>query len=109
MIREQEKDIEAYLVRKIRQAGGLAWKFVSPGTRGVPDRWCILNGCQFFVELKRPDAKRRRDEKLQEYRAKQLSEQGCRVYKISTKEGVDLLIKWAVIGRLPDPERTVRL
>lgn len=106
---EMEKDIEAYLVRKIREAGGLAWKFVSPGTRGVPDRFCVLAGHQFFVELKRPDAKRRKDEKLQEHRAKQLIEQGCSVYKIGTKAGVDLLLRWVQAGHLPKAERLAGL
>lgn len=101
---EREKDIEAYLVNKVRQAGGLAWKFVSPGTRGVPDRWCVLNGRQFFVELKSPKAKRRADEKLQDHRARQLKEQGCYVYKIRSKYGADFLIRNLMAGYLPDPE-----
>lgn len=102
---EREKEIEAYLVSSIRKAGGLAWKFTSPGTRGVPDRWCVLNGQQFFVEVKRPDARKRKNEKLQEHRARQLTEQGCAVYRIGTKKAVDLLIKWLQIGHLPKPER----
>lgn len=106
---ETEKNIETYLVRKVRESGGLAWKFVSPGTRGVPDRWCVLNNLQFFVEMKRPDAKKRKDEKLQEHRARQLMEQGCKVYKVSSKQGVDLLVKWARMGKLPKPERLAGL
>lgn len=102
--RMTEKDIEAYLVRKIREAGGICWKFTSPGTRGVPDRWCVLNRLQFFVELKSPTAKKRKDEKLQEHRAKQLKEQGCYVYKINSKYGADFLIRNLMAGYLPDPK-----
>ena len=32
-----EKDIEKYLVRQVKQMGGLALKFVSPSMAGVPD------------------------------------------------------------------------
>lgn len=100
-----ERDIESYLTLKIRQSGGLAWKFTSPGTRGVPDRWCVLAGHQFFVETKRPQAKKRADEKLQEHRAKQLTEQGCTCYKISTKDQVDRLIREITAGCLPKPDQ----
>ena len=33
-----EKDLERKLVRAVRESGGLALKFVSPGMAGVPDR-----------------------------------------------------------------------
>ena len=39
-----EKDIEAYLVRKIKERGGVAYKFTSPAHRGVADRVVCLNG-----------------------------------------------------------------
>ncbi|UNT92219.1 MULTISPECIES: VRR-NUC domain-containing protein [Allobaculum] len=102
---ELERDVEQYLVRKIKDAGGLCWKFVSPGTRGVPDRWCVLAGKQFFVELKKPNARRRSDEKLQAHRAEQIKEQGLKVYRIASKPAVDLLLKWIIAGHLPKPER----
>jgi len=48
-----EKDIENWLNKQIEQMGGLAFKFVSPGNPGVPDRIYILpNGEVWFVELK---------------------------------------------------------
>jgi hypothetical protein len=35
--------------------GGKAFKFVSPGNPGVPDRLCVLPGGRIvFVEVKRP-------------------------------------------------------
>jgi hypothetical protein len=50
-----EKHIEAYLVRRIRELGGRAYKFVSPANRGVADRVvCLPNGQTWFVELKAP-------------------------------------------------------
>ena len=50
---EKESAIERYLVRKVKEHGGLCYKFVSPGNPGVPDRLVILpDGRVIFVELK---------------------------------------------------------
>lgn len=51
--------LEAGLERKIcdciRRRGGRAFKFVSPGAPGVPDRLCVLPGGRvIFIEVKRP-------------------------------------------------------
>ena len=37
----RESSIESYLVRKVKEHGGLCYKFVSPGNPGVPDRIII--------------------------------------------------------------------
>ena len=48
-----EKDIEKVLVAEVRKLGGRAYKWVSPGNDGVPDRIVILPGLRpMFVELK---------------------------------------------------------
>ena len=47
-----ESESEKKLVREIRKMGGMAYKFVSPGNTGVPDRIVILPGVITFVELK---------------------------------------------------------
>lgn len=48
-----EKDIERVLVAGVRKLGGRAYKWVSPGNDGVPDRIVILPGMRpVFVELK---------------------------------------------------------
>ena len=50
----REREVEAELVRRVQAAGGLAYKFTSPGRRGVPDRVVLLPGrAPEFVELKR--------------------------------------------------------
>lgn len=54
----RERDIEGHFVAQIEAAGGLAYKFVSPGAAGVPDRIAILGGRVWFVEVKRPQAPR---------------------------------------------------
>jgi len=51
----RERDIERALVASVEAAGGLAWKLVSPGRRGVPDRLCLFPGGRvLFVETKAP-------------------------------------------------------
>ena len=48
-----EKQIEAYLVKRVKALGGVAYKFVSPAHRGVADRIvCLPDGSTWFVELK---------------------------------------------------------
>lgn len=48
-----EKDIEKILVNGVKKLGGRAYKWVSPGNDGVPDRIVILPGLRpVFVELK---------------------------------------------------------
>lgn len=48
-----EKDIEKILVSEVKKLGGRAYKWVSPGNNGVPDRIVILPGLRpVFVELK---------------------------------------------------------
>ena len=48
-----ESEIEKRLVKLVREAGGRAYKFVSPGNVGVPDRIVVLPGGRiWFVELK---------------------------------------------------------
>jgi len=49
---KMEKDIEAYLKRRVEAYGGACIKFVSPGMKGAPDRIVFLNERLFFVELK---------------------------------------------------------
>ena len=52
-----EAEVEAALVARVRAAGGVCWKFTSPGTQGVPDRIVVLPGGRVgFVELKRTGA-----------------------------------------------------
>lgn len=48
-----ERDIEKVLVAEVRKLGGRAYKFVSPGNDGVPDRIVFFpDGRVIFVELK---------------------------------------------------------
>ena len=49
----REKEIEKRLVAGVKNLGGKAYKWVSPGNNGVPDRIVILpEMAPVFVELK---------------------------------------------------------
>ncbi|ECS0227396.1 VRR-NUC domain-containing protein, partial [Salmonella enterica] len=51
----RENLIEKHLVTEVKKAGGIAYKFVSPGRRSVPDRIVLLPGGRLvFVECKAP-------------------------------------------------------
>jgi len=55
-----ERDIENYLVSRIKKQGGIAIKLVSPSINGLPDRMVLLpKGRMYFVELKAPGKKPR--------------------------------------------------
>ena len=48
-----EKQVEAYLIKRVKALGGMAYKFTSPAHKGVSDRIvCLPNGQTWFVELK---------------------------------------------------------
>lgn len=49
----REKEIEKFLVDGVRKMGGVAFKLVSPGNAGVPDRLVVMPGGKiYFAELK---------------------------------------------------------
>ncbi|EKN5157281.1 VRR-NUC domain-containing protein [Yersinia enterocolitica] len=54
----REDSIEDHLVKEVKKAGGIAYKFISPGRRSVPDRLVLLPGGKvIFVECKAPGGK----------------------------------------------------
>ncbi|MDQ0154174.1 VRR-NUC domain-containing protein [Robertmurraya andreesenii] len=86
-----EVSIEKRLKMKVSEHGGLAFKLISPGFAGVPDRLVLFNGAKVaFVELKAPAKKLRA---LQRKRKKQLEALGFKVYKIDSFEAVDRMLE----------------
>ena len=86
----RERDIERYLVKRVGQLGGHAYKFTSAGRRGVPDRNVHLPcGVHFYVECKAPGgeltpAQVREHELLNHF--------GAPVYVVRSKEDVDAVL-----------------
>lgn len=63
MAYERENTIEKHLIAEVKKAGGVAYKFVSPGRRSVPDRIVLLPGGRLvFVECKAPGKPPRADQ-----------------------------------------------
>ena len=79
----EESDLERDCRADVLHAGGLLWKWVSPGRRGVPDDILILPGCPVvFVEFKAPGGKLRPE---QQSCIDALESRGKRVWVISDR------------------------
>ncbi len=87
----REATIEAYLRDSVKRLGGRAFKFVSPGQAGVPDRIIVYPGGRlFFAELKAPGKK---PTPLQVKQINFLRSLGFSVWVIDSKEKVDEFIR----------------
>ena len=81
-----EKDIEKILVGEVKKLGGRAYKWVSPGNDGVPDRIVVFpNRPPIFVELKSETG---RLSALQQVQIKRLRELGQAVFVVRGMDGL---------------------
>lgn len=72
-----ERELEKRLVEGVKKLGGKAYKLVSPGNTGVPDRMIIMPGGHvIFVELKTDTG---RLTKLQQRQISVIKRLGCNV------------------------------
>ena len=86
----REKTIEEKLVTAVKAAGGVCWKFTSPGTAGVPDRIVLMPyGGIGFVEVKAPGKKPR---PLQRLRIKTLQRLGFKTFVLDSPEQIGGII-----------------
>ena len=86
----RENVVERAFVSKVKERGGIALKFVSPGFDGVPDRLAIFPNKRIaFVEVKAPGKKMR---PLQIKRKSQLEAFGLKVYFLDSKEGIEVML-----------------
>lgn len=82
-----EKQIETRLRIRVKEIGGKALKFVSPGYNGVPDRLVFMPGGRIYlVELKAPGKK---PTQLQIKRKEEFERMGFKYYIIDSYEGVE--------------------
>lgn len=98
----RESELETKFKSLIHQAGGKAYKFISPGNDGVPDRLVILPGGKIgFVELKQTG---RKPGKLQEFRMRELEQMGCFTAVVDSEESALMTIGAlnALQGKVPD-------
>lgn len=96
-----EREVEKKLIEGIRRLGGRAYKWVSPGSNGVPDRIAILPGGRImFIELKTTTG---RLSKLQRMQIRILQTLGCEVRVLYGMDDVqdllDRLIAETMEGR----------
>lgn len=86
----REKTIEQKFTAAVKNAGGLALKFTSPGFDGVPDRLALLPGGRMaFVEVKAPGKKPR---PLQLARHRMLRRLGFKVYVLDDEKQIQQMI-----------------
>lgn len=89
----KEKDVETYLRNRTKAAGGRAYKWVSPGNVGVPDRIVLLPGGRIiFVETKATGQKPRAN---QLHVHEELRALGFNVYVADSRQGVDDILAGA--------------
>lgn len=82
----KESEIEKILVGEVKKLGGRAYKWVSPGNDGVPDRIVIFpNRPPVFVELKTDTGKL---SALQKAQCKRLLDLGQRVEIVCGIDGL---------------------
>ena len=95
----RESAIEAYLRDRVKELGGKAYKFVSPGNTGVPDRLvCLPGGRVVFVELKAPGKK---PTAMQLAQQRRLAELGFLVLTLDSKKKINAEISiWKEVWKL---------
>ena len=86
----REKTVEQALVKAVKSMGGRAYKFVSPGASGVPDRIVMFpGGCIGFVEVKAPGKELR---ELQKISFMKLRAWGFKVFLLDGVDQIDAII-----------------
>jgi len=83
---ERESAIEAYLVKRVEELGGIAYKLDASKRKGSPDRLIVLPGFVGFVEVKTGTGE------LNEHQLREcvrLGQMGALHYTIRSKAAVD--------------------
>lgn len=80
---ELERDIEKKIRAAAIRLGWLCWKFVSPGLKGVPDRFFARRGRVVFIEVKKAGEPLKLQQSL---RAQELKAAGIECYWVDNLE-----------------------
>lgn len=88
----RESEVEQYLVKQVKAvSGSKAYKWVSPGNLGVPDRIVVWSfGVVDFVELKAPGEKPRASQIV---RLIELIDNDQNVYVLDSRDRVDEYVR----------------
>ena len=87
----RERGVERALIAAAVAAGGVAYKFTSPGRRGVPDRLVVLpGGSVIFAEVK---GTRGRVSKLQAIEIARLRSLGARVELVCSVDQAKAIVR----------------
>lgn len=95
----REREVEAYLLRRVKAAGRDTRKVKWLGHNGAPDRLLLLTGRHVLIELKRPKGGELEAHQVREHA--RLRRAGFEIYTAYTKEEVDAVLE--LIGVFPDP------
>ena len=87
----REREVEAYLVRRVKAAGGDTRKVKWIGRVGAPDRLVLISGWHYLVEVKKPKGGILESHQVREH--KRLRDAGFRVYCAWDKEQVDYMLQ----------------
>lgn len=86
----REAELEKKLVERVKELGGEALKFVSPGNAGMPDRIILMrSGRIYFAEVKAPGKCLR---PLQRRRKKQLEQLGFKVFVVDSLDELEVML-----------------
>lgn len=92
-----ESDIEAHLVRRVKELGGECRKVAWIGRRGAPDRVVMLRGRIVWIELKAEGLARRfasnAHERQQKREHDRMRAQGQKVYVLDDCDEIDKLLR----------------
>ena len=89
----REAEVEDYLVKCVKKLGGEVRKVKWIGRRGAPDRFVMVCGLNFFVELKAPGKK---PNEQQQREIKSLKSRDVAVYVVDSTKAVDELLSTIV-------------
>ena len=89
----RESEVEDYLVKCVKKLRGEVRKVKWIGRRGAPDRFVMVCGLNFFVELKAPGKK---PSEQQRYEIESLKSRDVAVYVVDSINAVDQLLSTIV-------------